>query len=524
VTFGLRQVLCRGVFLAALLIGGAAGATVERYAVIVGNDVGRGDEITLRYAEKDATRVYDVLKDLGGFRPEMMVLLRREDAATIRRALIAMNDRIRAAPAGTEVVLLVYYSGHADAGALHLGDSQLDLAELEQLVRGSAATVRLLIVDSCRSGALTRGKGGRSAPPVPISVEERLAGEGAVVLAATSATEDAQESDEIQGSFFTHALVSGLLGAADSDGDGRVTLEEAYRYAYDATLRASSRTLAGAQHPSFRYDLRGQGELTLTRLGADLRRRGVLSLPPGRTWLVLAGSSDGAVVAEVGADDRSRRIDLSEGLYFVRGRGRDFLVEGQVKVPAGAERAVDETSLRRTEYARLVRKGEASAWAAHGPQVGYRFRTGIVAGSSLCHGGYVAYPVELRQLTLSPRVGYCRAGFDNGVLSTVLESLDGELGLTHAFDVPLVTFELGIAVGGAWLHEAFTTAGRAPSRSSGGLTVAATVAMSAELGRGLYVVLEAAAQTYFFDQVTESGVSFGPAFAFRGSIGLGEHF
>src|SRR5262249_52104640 len=283
----------------------------------------------------------------------------------------------------------------------------------EQLVKGSAATVRLLILDACRAGSVTRMKGGRSRPPINVDIEEHLGGEGAVVLAATAATEDAQESDEIKGSFFTHSLLSGLIGAADSDGDGKVTLEEAYRYAYDATLRASSRTLAGVQHPSFRYDLRGQGGLVLTRVGADLRKRGVLRLPEGRSYLVLAGSSEGSVVAEVGVDDRSRRVDLREGRYFVRGRARDHLVEGVIEVVAGSDRPLEDRELRRIEYARLVRKGMSPRVAAHGPQVGYAARSGIVAGSSWCQGAYAAYPVELRRLTITPRVGWCRAGFQN---------------------------------------------------------------------------------------------------------------
>ncbi len=165
-------------------------------------------------------------------------------------------------------MLLVYYSGHADAGALHLGGSRLELAELEQLVRGSAAAFRLLVLDSCRSGALTRVKGGTPIPPFDIQLNERVTGEGAVFLTSSSASEDSQESDELKGSFFTHALLSGLLGAADENGDGKVTLDEAYRHAYEATLRASSRTLAGTQHPTFQYDLRGTGDLVLASLDA----------------------------------------------------------------------------------------------------------------------------------------------------------------------------------------------------------------------------------------------------------------
>lgn len=45
----------------------------------------------------------------------------------------------------TQIVLFVYYSGHADAEDLHLGESRLAVAEIAQLVRGSAADFRLLV-------------------------------------------------------------------------------------------------------------------------------------------------------------------------------------------------------------------------------------------------------------------------------------------------------------------------------------------------------------------------------------------
>src|SRR3989304_5525471 len=94
----------------AFLPAGAA-AQVERFAVVVGNDVGQPPDVPLRYAEVDATRVASVLQEVGGVRPENVVLLRGRDADTVRRALIAVNDRVRSA--GRQTLLLVYYSGHA---------------------------------------------------------------------------------------------------------------------------------------------------------------------------------------------------------------------------------------------------------------------------------------------------------------------------------------------------------------------------------------------------------------------------
>ncbi|WP_437303308.1 hypothetical protein [Sorangium sp. So ce388] len=83
-------------------------------------------------------------------------------------------------------------------------------------------------------------------------------------MTASSVNEEAQESDALGGSFFTHYLTSGLMGAADDDRNEVVTLDEAYRHVSEATIRATSQTLAGTQHPTLRYKLRGQGKLALT--------------------------------------------------------------------------------------------------------------------------------------------------------------------------------------------------------------------------------------------------------------------
>ncbi|MBL4689698.1 MAG: caspase family protein, partial [Nannocystaceae bacterium] len=345
----------RWAMLAALIVAlmpSVAEAAIVRYAVIIGNNEGASDEPRLRFAETDAARVHEVLATLGDFREENMVLLQGLGRDAVQRVLIATNDRIRRTRAPDQAVLFVFYSGHADADALHLGSDRLELSRLQQLVRGSAADLRLLVLDSCRSGAITRVKGGKKVQPFAISVDTRLAGEGVVFLTSSSANEDAQESDELKGSFFTHYLVSGLVGPADTDRDGAVTLAEAYGYAYDNTIRASSKTLIGTHHPTFEYNMRGQGDVVLTRVRSVKGGRARLSFPEGRAYLVFAGDAEGAVVAEVGATDATRNINVAAGRYFVRGRGRDHLLEGSVRVRGGDTRLVEDGQLQRVEYAR----------------------------------------------------------------------------------------------------------------------------------------------------------------------------
>lgn len=88
-----------------------------------------------------------------------------------------------------------------------------------------------------------------------------LATSGEAVLTSSAAHEQALESREIRASFFSHHFVSGLRGATGSSGDGRVTIGEAYRYAFVNTLLATSNTLTGPQDEQqlVRVDVPGIG-------------------------------------------------------------------------------------------------------------------------------------------------------------------------------------------------------------------------------------------------------------------------
>ena len=506
--------------------GSAAGA-VERYGVIIGNNAGTNREALLRYAENDAEKLHEVLGNLGGFRPENLALLRGKDVATVRRTLIAFNDRIRSTihSGRNQALLFVYYSGHADAEALHLGRSAFDLGELEGLIRGSPATVRLLVLDACRSGAVTRVKGGRPAPAFSIQLDERLAGQGVVFLTSSSANENAHESDGISGSFFTHYLVSGLLGAADFDNNGSVVLEEAYRYAYEHTLRASSRAVGGLQHPTFHYDLRGRGDVVLTTL--RIPNRAIMAFPVGRTYLVMKGSRGGPIVAEIGARDRIRRISVKPGRYFVRGQAHGHLLEGTVLAAANQAIQVSDDQLARIEYARLARKGGGHLQLVQGAQLGYRVRTPIASGASPCQGLFLGYAIETRHVNLVPRLGLCRNQFANNDLTATTREIDAEVRLSRAFDLPLVTVDFGASLGLALLHQSFSADASVPSRTTIAAELGLGAGLLADLPGGFYALADVASVTYFLRlraPFPEQGDSVEAELAFRASAGVGKRW
>ena len=292
--------------------------------MIIGNDRGDASDGGLRYAETDAQRVYDVLKDLGGFEPADMVLLRGESAPRAQATLIAIErpdpSHYRRRKRGAPLRLLL--RPRRRRRTAHVGDALRFLVQLEQLVRGSSATFRVLAVDACRSGALTRTKGGRPAAPFDIRVDERLAEQGLVVLTSSSVNEDAQESDALKGS--SSPITSSPPSSAPQTPIATAASRSRRRTATRTTRRyaRAARRCPGSSTPTFRYELRGAGKLPLTQLPLPSHARATLVFPVGRTYLVMAGSDQGAVVGEVSEVATARRLSVRTGRYFVRGRTR----------------------------------------------------------------------------------------------------------------------------------------------------------------------------------------------------------
>jgi hypothetical protein len=485
-----------------------AHADVQRFAIVVGNNEGDAVDGQLRYAESDATRVYEVLRDLGGFAPANMLLLEGEDARTLEETIIAVNERVRLAlsHSGSQVMLFVYYSGHADADSLHLKGTRLPLRLFSQLIYGSAATFRLMVLDACHSGALTRAKGGHIVEPFPLLTEDVLPGNGLAVLAANAAHEDAQESEDIRGSFFTHAFVSGLMGAADQDGDGAVSLSEVYQYAYGATLRNTSGTLYGTQHPTFRFDFAGQGAVVLTRPESFTRARGTLHFPSGINFLVLREGADGAVVGEVSPYDRRRSLSVRPGGYFIRGRGRDVIFEGHVALSAGTVVHVDPSSMERIEYARLVRKGAESDGMVHTLATGPWFRTPLSNADSGCVGGFLAYTADLEHLGVRARGGMCTSRFSNRRVQATTNEYDLDLRLGHTWDVASFAFDLGLGAGAALFTQRFETRGHGTPRDSLSPYLLIGAGASHVLRAGYALGVDISGETHLLRMQSDDGV------------------
>ncbi|MEQ1506239.1 MAG: caspase family protein, partial [Myxococcota bacterium] len=314
---------------------------LQRYALLVGDNDGGPSRVQLRYAHDDAAEMASVLTELGGVRDDQQQLLLDPTAASLDAAFADLAAKL-ADGAGARAEFVFYYSGHSDEQGLLLGDERYEYRALRARLEGMPARVRIAILDSCASGALILEKGGK--PVEPFLVDESTQVGGLAYLTSSSADEAAQEAERIGGSFFTHYLASGLRGAADSSGDGRVTLYEAYSYAHQETLEHTETTQNGPQHAWYSNRLSGTGELVLTDLALTSAS---LVLDEALDGRALIRDADGNLVVELQkVAGRPIELGLAEGHYSVTLlSGPESYGEAQVELTTGASTLVQANEL-----------------------------------------------------------------------------------------------------------------------------------------------------------------------------------
>ncbi|MFE8604420.1 caspase family protein [Archangium violaceum] len=289
---------------------------VRRLALLVGVNDGGPGRVRLRYAVSDARSFDKVLGELGGVAAADRRVLVDVGRAGLLDALGELRARTEAArgSGASRVEVLVYYSGHSDEEGLLLKGERLGYGELRRALNALPADVRIAVLDSCASGAFARAKGGTRRPAFLVDSGNKV--KGHAILTSSSEDEVSQESDRLGASYFTHHLISGLRGAADATRDGRVTLNEAYQFAFHETLARTEKTRGGAQHPAYDIELAGSGDLVMTDLRATSAGLYLTEALEGRLFV---RDEAGTLVVEVQKlAGRPTELGLAPGRYQVR--------------------------------------------------------------------------------------------------------------------------------------------------------------------------------------------------------------
>jgi hypothetical protein len=333
---------------------------IRRFAFLVGANDGGKDRGTLRYAVTDARAMKTVLEDLGGVLPQDSRFLEEPSRETFLDEMRALAKSVAdARDKFRRVEVFFYYSGHSDENSLFLGESRVTYAEFKKLITSLEADVRIAILDSCASGNLALPKGVTKRSPFLLDTAYDM--KGYAFMTSSSASEAAQESGRLKKSYFTHNLISGMRGAADMNQDGRITLSEAYQFAFDGTLTQTEKTMAGPQHPSYHIEMSGTGDVVITEIG---KSSALLNIKKDVNGKIYIHSKDNVLVVELSKTaGREVSIGLNAGEYRIIAIAAGAVMESKITLEDEKTLILGREAFQKTEKIPTELRGAVSQYA-----------------------------------------------------------------------------------------------------------------------------------------------------------------
>lgn len=351
----------------------------RRYALLVGvHEYGEGQPLpALRYAEADAERLGDVLKQ-GGY--AVTVMTQSVGGQKGQFDCLPLADHIRAKLSGIlgspylkeQDTVLLAFAGHGVSLRIREGGqiverfffcpmnadvrpvlqaaeeeqfftledlrTQFHLISIDELYKqlgeSCSAGLKILLVDACRNdpsrSAGTRAIASVTLPPLPAPPG------GIAAFFSCAAHQKAQEDPQLKHGVFFHYVIEGLGGKADFSSDRTVTLAELNEYVGSNVYDFVYRKYKSKQTPELRGQIRGQAPLLTVRTirptgGQTVRGSGRNNprSPAQDATHVTSPMSDG--------EEASQRGELFQIEFTTRlpKRGRGYIYEFEMKVKPG---------------------------------------------------------------------------------------------------------------------------------------------------------------------------------------------
>lgn len=329
--------------------------SIDRYMLVAGANDGGGERVKLRYANQDAQSIAKVFIEMGGVRKDRVIYLKNPSQEELQKSMVELTSLLNKAPATSRKEVIVYYSGHANESGLLLGTESFGWKDLRLAVDGLPAQVKIAVLDACGSGAITRLKGGERQPAFLFDVSSDM--KGYAFLTSSSDNEVAQESDRIGGSYFTQSLVTGLRGAADLNSDQKVTLSEAYQYAFKETMHRTQSTSGGTQHPSHDMKLSGTGDVVMTDLREVSAGLVFAKQLEGRIYI---RDQKGTLIAELNKGVGSQlELGLAPSTYtiYIDKNGKKYKSD-EIILKESARQTVDHANFKQVNSEKTITRGD----------------------------------------------------------------------------------------------------------------------------------------------------------------------
>ncbi len=210
---------------------------------------------TLRYTDDDAYRMFAFLKSPeGGALTDEQIKVLIDEEATKQNIENTMREVY--SKAGPNDLIMLYFSGHGLKGSFLPIDydgynNKLPHEDVNKILNESQAKYKLCIADACHSGSLLAMKSGEISNALESYYKSLAQAQaGTALLMSSKSDETSLESSGLRQGVFSHFLIRGLKGEADSNNDKIVTMKELFDFV-DKNVRSYT---GNRQSPLLRGD------------------------------------------------------------------------------------------------------------------------------------------------------------------------------------------------------------------------------------------------------------------------------
>lgn len=247
------------------------GATEDKpklYLVTIGINKYKNPKYNLNYAEADADGVEKAVKtNSGSLFKEVVPYNIRNDKAVKANILAALDDIKKKSL--QQDVLLVYYAGHGvmtegansefyiaphDITQLYgkedlIKERGVSASSLKQYAQEINAQKQVFILDACQSAGALETVAVRGAAEEK-AIAQLARSTGTFWITATGSTQFATEFEKLGHGIFTYALLDGINGSGDANGDKKLTVRELSTFVENKVPELSEKHKGTAQFPS----------------------------------------------------------------------------------------------------------------------------------------------------------------------------------------------------------------------------------------------------------------------------------
>lgn len=207
----------------------------KTYVVAVGLNNYDNGENPLPCSIGDAKAICSFFNSLGNCE----VFMLKDQNATRDHIIRVLKSQFSKSTPKDEIIFA--YSGHGFDGGITCYDTKsvIYCKEIQDILRSCKARRKVMFVNSCHSGSFSKKYGNAR------NQNYRSPQSDVMLYLSSRANEVSWENTMMTNSYFFNRLLQGLKGAADKNGDKKVTARELFNYVNAGVIYDTD----GRQHP-----------------------------------------------------------------------------------------------------------------------------------------------------------------------------------------------------------------------------------------------------------------------------------